>query len=182
MSQAVGRPDLFGQSKEAPKAGLSKRLSMGLFSLVAALVVWSFALGSAARCFQFAQEVWNGGTREFMLASIGSLSFSAAGLHYEGQWGAILAGSQGLAVLLGLGMTLSPSTIMRRFGSLILMAWAGLWVAGGVSLGMEVPDPSLEDVARVGATGAIFVCTAHRTVRIWSNRKRKAGKAGKDAK
>ncbi|MEO1717062.1 MAG: hypothetical protein AAFR76_08110 [Planctomycetota bacterium] len=176
MSQAAGRPDLFGHSKESSKPSLRQKASAGLFSLVAALVVWSFALGTAARCFQFVPEVWNGGTREFMLASIGSLSFSAAGLHYEGQWGAVLAGAQGAIVLLGLGMTLSPATMMRRLGSLILMAWAGLWVAGGVSLVMEVPSPSVEDMARAGATGAILLCTAYRTARIWANRKKADGK------
>ncbi|MEL7484254.1 MAG: hypothetical protein AAFN41_07850 [Planctomycetota bacterium] len=172
MSQAAGRPDLFGHSKDDAKPSLRKKASVGLFSLVAALVVWSFVLGTAARCFQFAPEVWNGGTREFMLASIGSLSFSAAGLHYDGQWGAILAGGQGVLVLLGLGMTLSPAKMMRRLGSLILMAWAGLWVAGGVSLAMEVASLSVEDMARIGATGVIFFCTAYRTARIWANRKK----------
>ncbi len=176
MSQAAGRPDLFGRPKDASKPSFCQKASAGLFSLVATLVVWSFALGTAARCFQFAQEVWNGGTREFMLASMGSLSFSAAGLHYEGQWGAVLAGGQGVLVLLGLGMTLSPSTMMRRLGSLILMAWAGLWMAGGVSLVLEVPNPSVEDFARVAATGVIFLCTMFRTARIWAGRKKKPGK------
>lgn len=176
MSQAAGRPDLFGGSKDAPKPTLRKKASVGLFSLVAALVVWSFVLGTAARCFQFAPEVWNGGTREFMLASMGSLSFSAAGLHYSGQWGAVLAGGQGALILIGLGMTLSPATMMRRMGSLILMAWAGLWVAGGVSLLMEVPSPSVEDAARVAATGVILFCTGYRTARIWANRQKKPGK------
>ncbi len=174
MSQAASRPDLFGRSKDAPKPGLREKLSVGLLSLITALVVWSFALGTAAQCFQFAVAVWEGGTREFMLASIGSLSFSAAGLHYEGQWGALLAGTQGLVVLLGLGMTLSPGTAMRRFGSLVLMAWAGLWLAGGVSLAMEVPNPSIEDFARIGATGVIFLCTMYRTARIWASRKKPA--------
>lgn len=180
MSQAASRPDVFGRSKEPSKAGLRQKLSASLVGLVAALVVWSFAIGTAARCFQFAQAVWEGGTREFMLASIGSLSFSAAGLHYEGEWGAIMAGGQGVLVLLGLGLTLSPATGMRRFGSLILMAWAGLWLAGGVSLAMEVPKPTLEDLALVAATGVVFLCTMYRTARIWANRKKpsKGGNKG----
>ncbi|MEO1585480.1 MAG: hypothetical protein AAFR96_13035 [Planctomycetota bacterium] len=181
MSQAAGRPDLFGRSTEAPKSkrGFRQKVSIGLLGLMASIVVWSFVLGTAARCFQFAVEVWDGGTREFMLASIGSLSFAAAGLHYVGQWGAVLAGGQGLAVLLGLGLTISPATGMRRAGSLILVGWAGLWLAGGVSLAMEVPDPTPEDLLRVLATAVIFACTVYRSVRVWSPRKRASGKGGK---
>ena len=179
MSQATGRPDMFGRTHDGGKPSVRSRISTGFISLVAALVVWTFGLSTAAKCFVYAKTVWEGGMAEFLNASIGSLEFSAMGLHYQGQWGAIMAGGQGLGVILGLALTLSPSTGMRRLGSLLLMAWAALWVAGGASLAMEVTEP--EQVGIAAATGMVFICTMYRTARIWSPRKRKGGK-GKSKK
>lgn len=171
MSQALSRPDLFGRTRERTKPTLRQKLSSGLVGLVSALVVWSFALATAGKCLWYAKQVWEGGMAEFLNASMGSLSFSAAGLHYEGKWGAVMAGGQGLGVLLGLALTLSPMPMARRFGALLLISWAGLWVSGGVSLAMEVREP--EQVGVAAATLAIFICTLLRTARLWSNPKRK---------
>ncbi|MGP1272382.1 MAG: hypothetical protein ACTS22_03535 [Phycisphaerales bacterium] len=176
MSHASGRPDLFHRAQNAGKPTVRSRISHGLVSIVTSAVVWVFCLGTAAKCFMFAREVWQGGMAEFLNASIGSLQFSAMGLHYQGQWGAVLAGGQGLGALLGLGLTLSPATGLRRLGSLLIVAWAALWVAGGVSLAMEVTEP--EQVGIAAATAVVFLSAMHRTARVWSPRKR-SGKGKK---
>ncbi|MEM1071518.1 MAG: hypothetical protein AAGH71_01665 [Planctomycetota bacterium] len=178
MSQATGRPDLFGRTHEASKPAIRQRISSGVLALITTAIVWAFSLGTAAQCFLFAREVWNGGMAEFLNASIGRLSFSATGLHYQGQAGAALVAGQGLAVLVGLALTLSSGTWQRRFGSLPLMAWAGLWLAGGVSLAMEVQQP--EQYAIAGGTAVVMLAMMHRTARIWAPRKKKGGKKGKD--
>ncbi|HED54271.1 MAG TPA: hypothetical protein ENJ00_08735 [Phycisphaerales bacterium] len=170
---ATSRPNLGfgGRPAEAKKPGIRQRISMGLIGLATSAVVWVFALGTASRCAMFAKQAWDGGMGEFLHASMGQLSFSAFGLHYEGQWGALLAGGQGLAVILGLAMTLASSAMVRRLGSMVLMAWAGLWVAGSVSLAMEVPEPEI--VLMSAATGVVFLCTLIRSARLWANRQKK---------
>ncbi|MEM8756489.1 MAG: hypothetical protein AAGF47_01740 [Planctomycetota bacterium] len=175
MSQATGRPDMFGRTHEIGKPTMRQRVSGGVVALLTSAVVWAFSLGTAAKCFVFARQVWDGGMAEFLNASLGSLKFSASGLHYQGQIGAAMAGGQGLAVVLGLALTLSPSTGMRRLGSLLLVAWAGLWLAGGLSLAMEVTETRTVSIA--AGTAVIFLCAMHRTARIWAPRRGKqAGK------
>jgi len=171
---ATGRPSfgLGGKPTEAPKPGIRQKISMGLIGLATSAVVWVFALGTATRCAIFAKQAWQGGMGEFLHASLGQLSFSAFGLHYEGQWGAMLAGGQGLAIVLGLAMTLAFSAMVRRLGSMVLMAWAGLWLAGSTSLAMEVPQPEI--VLMSAATGVVFVCTLIRSARLWSSRQKGA--------
>jgi len=171
---ATGRPS-FGFRSDRPdaKLGFRQKVSRGFINLIVSAVVWVFAVGTASKCIIFAEQVWRGGMAEFFSARLGKLSFPAFGLHYEGQVGAIVAGGQALAVLAGLGMTLSPAAGMRRLGSMILIAWAGLWVAGAASLVMEVQ--SNEMIAITAITGMIFLCTLIRGFRFWSARKGKKG-------
>jgi len=174
MSQAsTGRPT-FGLSRPSPDDGIRQKVSRGLTSLVISAVVWIFAIGTASRCILFAEQVYHGGMAEFFSAQMGNLSFPAVGLHYEGEMGAALAAGQALLVLVGLGMTLSPAVGMRRFGSTILVAWAGLWVAGAASLVMEVP--SSEMVIITAASAFVFLCTLSRGFRLWTAKKPKKKK------
>ena len=79
-----------------------------------------------------------------------------------------------MAVLAGLGMTLSPAAGMRRLGSMILVAWAGLWVAGAASLVMEVQSDEMIIITAV--SGMIFLCTLIRGCRLWSSKRGRKAK------
>ena len=173
---ATGRPSFgFGHdNQDAKKATLRQKLSRSILGLMVSMVVWIFAIGTASKCIIFAEQVWKGGMAEFFSARLGGLSFPAFGLHYEGQLGAVIAGGQALAVLAGLGMTLSPAAGMRRLGSMILVAWAGLWVAGAASLVMEVQSDEMIIITAV--SGMIFLCTLIRGCRLWSSKRGRKAK------
>lgn len=172
-SATTGRPT-FGlssrPSEESKKIGIRQKFSRGIIQMVVSAVVWVFALGTASKLIIFAEQVYKGGMAEFFSARFGGLSFPAFGLHYQGQLGAVIAGGQALAVLAGLGMTFSPATGMRRLGSMILVIWAGLWVAGAASLVMEVQ--SSEMIVITAASGVVFLCTLARGVRLWNGKKK----------
>lgn len=168
---ATGRPSFgFRSDRSDTKLGFRQKVSRGLIGLMVSAVVWVFSIGTASKCIIFAEQVWNGGMAEFFSARLGKLSFPALGLHYEGQLGAIIAGAQALAVLAGLGMTLSPAAPMRRLGSMILIAWAGLWVAGAASLVMEVQSNEMITITAISAM--VFICTLVRGFKLWSNKKK----------
>ncbi len=171
---ATGRPSfgLGSDKQDAKKLGIRQKISKGAISLMVSAVVWVFAIGTASKCVIFAEQVWRGGMAEFFSARMGKLSFPAFGLHYEGQLGAVIAGGQALAVLAGLGMTLSPAAGMRRLGSMILIAWAGLWIAGAASLVMEVQ--SNEMIVVTAISGMVFLCTLARGFRLWSKKPKSA--------
>ena len=77
-----------------------------------------------------------------------------------------------LFLLSGLGMTLSPAAGMRRLGSMILIAWAGLWIAGAASLVMEVQSNEMIVVTAISAM--VFLCTLARGFRLWSQKPKSA--------
>ncbi|RNC80930.1 MAG: hypothetical protein ED559_03780 [Phycisphaera sp.] len=173
MSTAsTGRPT-FGlssrPSEDSKKLGIRQKFNRGVIQMVVSAVVWLFALGTASKLIIFAEQVYKGGMAEFFSARMGDLTFPAFGLHYQGQLGAVIAGGQALAVLAGLGMTFSPAAGMRRLGSMILVAWAGLWVAGAASLVMEVQ--SSEMIVITAASTVVFICTLIRGFRLWNSKK-----------
>lgn len=171
---ATGRPSfgLGSDKQDANKLGIRQKISKSVINLVISAVVWVFAIGTASKCIIFAEQVWRGGMAEFFSARLGKLTFPPFGLHYEGQLGAVIAGGQALAVLAGLGMTLSPAAGMRRLGSMILIAWAGLWIAGAASLVMEVQ--SNEMIIITAISGMVFFCSLARGFRLWSKKPKSA--------
>jgi FtsH-binding integral membrane protein len=172
-----GRPS-FGLSSnsqdDSKKVGVRKKISRGVIGMTLSAVVWLFALGTASKCIIFAEQVYKGGMAEFFSARLGGLTFPPFGLHYQGQLGAVIAGGQALAVLAGLGMSLSPTSGMRRLGSMILISWAGLWIAGAASLVMEVPSSQM--VIVTAASGMVFLCTIYRGLHLWNDKKPKHAK------
>ena len=172
-----GRPSFgLGNNSHDPvkKVGVRKKISNGVIGMAISAVVWVFALGTASKCIIFAEQVYKGGMAEFFSARMGELSFPAFGLHYEGQLGAVIAGAQALVVLAGLGMTLSPGSGMRRLGSMLLIAWAGLWIAGAASLVIEVPSSQM--VIVTAASGVVFLCSVYRGFKLWNDKKPKHAK------
>lgn len=163
----------------AGELSLPSRMTRSFELAGTTLIAWAFGACSAAALGVLAFRLSNGDLKEANPLHLAPAVFGAGaegarpwGLEFVGMKGAMLALSEGLAVLIALAMSMMFASGPRRLGLLLMVAWSGLWSADAVMILARSWNHGWWHVSFqfLGATLALFVITAamaHRVSRLW---------------
>ncbi|MHC4948923.1 MAG: hypothetical protein ACYTG1_11780 [Planctomycetota bacterium] len=128
--------------------------------IILGLVTWAWTLWTLALVGRFGGAVLldPGTTSRIMATGTGTRLHSAFGLTYHGVEGAVVVVAELLVVGAALLASLGQSVRVRRPALVILVAWAGLWLANSIwmeqlSGGRHPTDTTLVGLAAIAVLG-----------------------------
>ncbi len=136
---------------------------------VATATAWLFALGTLGSLVTFIALGWAGeGGTTFASTTVDDTKYNAFGLSYQGLAGTIWLWFQAVVVMGAIVLSTLPANRLRRLGHLVLIGWAGLWLANAIWLSMLDGGSFIWLWGTV--FGAFFLATVVRGVRGWAGR------------
>ncbi len=157
-------------AKKETRSDFGSRNQTWFLWAVPAVATWLFAVSTLCALAYMIVSLWppgSDGASHMFGSKVNGVLYTGLGFEYRGTAGLLLAGTEALAVISGLILSLHPAALPRRTGHLILSGWCALWLGNAIHVAGVDAYFRRVWLEVAGGIAAFLACTIAWTARRW---------------